>query len=558
MTIEEFGREFRAGRVTSGEVTEACLQRIADDNAGLNAFIAVMADDARRRAREADRERAAGRDRGPLHGVPLSIKDLLDVRGIPTTAASRVREGHVAQRDAPVVTHLLQAGAVLVGKTNLHEFAFGTTNEDSAFGPARNPRDPARSPGGSSGGSGASVAAGMAFASIGTDTGGSIRIPAAACGIVGLKPTLGEVSTDGVVPLSATMDHVGPLARTVTDASLVYHALLGDPAVTAPAPMPTSGLRLAVPRPYFCDLLDDEVRARFEETIARLRAAGVHIHDIEIHHANTIAPTYLHIVLSDAAAYHAEALESMPERYTAPVRLRLELGRYILAEDYVRALASRDLLRREVDAALAQHDALLLPTLPIPPPLVGASTVQIGASSEPVRNVMLRLTQPFNLTGHPAISLRRDVGPAAVRRSARGLSRSDGCAAPGRGGVRGAHHVGRLKSTVNRRPSYIAVGSDSSPRSGRPGSGISRGPAGGGMSGGGIGLMSGGGLSIGSAGRCTSGRDGCSSMMRVRLQEHRRQWHRAQEIHVRRYTSRPIARMSASALLCSTTPGRIL
>src|SRR5204863_3972368 len=195
-------------------------------------------DEALRKAREADRGLAAGDDRGPLHGVPVSVKDLYDVRGTATTAASRVRHGRLAQHDAPAIAHLRQAGAVFIGKTNLHEFAFGTTNEDSAFGPARNPHDTSRSPGGSSGGSAASVATGMALATIGTDTGGSIRIPAAACGIVGLKPSLGEVSIDGVVPLSRTLDHVGPLTRSVTDACLVYHALLGDAAAKPPAAVP--------------------------------------------------------------------------------------------------------------------------------------------------------------------------------------------------------------------------------------------------------------------------------------------------------------------------------
>jgi len=405
MTIEEFGRRLRAGGMTSAQITEECLQRIETDNPRLNAFILVMADEARRQAREADRELAAGHDRGPLHGVPISIKDLCDVRGTATTAASRVRDGHVAERDAVAIAHLRQAGAVFVGKTNLHEFAFGTTNEDSAFGPARNPHDPTRSPGGSSGGSGASVAAGMALATLGTCTGGSIRIPAAACGIVGLKPSFGEVSTDGIVPLSRTFDHAGPLALTVADASLVYHALLGDAAATPPAPMPVHGLRLAVPRPYFCDVLDEEVRARFEEALDRLRAAGVRIDEISLHHAGDIAAVYLLIVLADAAAYHAATLDAMPERYTAPVRLRLEMGRYVLAEDYVRALAGREVLRREVDAALAQHDALVLPTLPIPAPTIGATTVKVGSTTEPVRNLMLRLTQLFNVTGHPAISM---------------------------------------------------------------------------------------------------------------------------------------------------------
>jgi aspartyl-tRNA(Asn)/glutamyl-tRNA(Gln) amidotransferase subunit A len=404
VTIEELGRRLRSKQITSERATEDCLRRIEAENPRLNAFILVTAEEALRQARDADRELAAGQDRGPLHGVPISIKDLLDIRGLPTTAASRVRDGHVALRDATTIAHLRQAGAVFLGKTNLHEFAFGTTNEDSAFGPARNPHDATRSPGGSSGGSGASIASGMALASIGTDTGGSIRIPAAACGIVGLKPSLGEVATDGVVPLSRTLDHIGPLALTVTDAALLHHALLGR-AKAVPPPPPVSGLRLAVPRPYFCDVLDEEVRARFEAALERLREGGARIDDIEIHHASDIGPVYLHLVLSDAAAYHAATLESMPEKYTAPVRLRLEMSRYVMGEDYVRALAGREVLRREVDAALAEHDAVVLPTLPIPAPLVGASDVEIGGRPQPIRNVMLRLTQLFNVTGHPAISL---------------------------------------------------------------------------------------------------------------------------------------------------------
>ena len=405
MTIAEFGRQLRGRETTSAAITDECLKRIAADNPRLNAFILVMADEARRQARELDAELAAGRDRGPLHGVPISVKDLLDVRGTPTTAASKVRAGHMADRDATAIAHLRQAGAVIVGKTNLHEFAFGTTNEDSAYGPARNPHDPTRSPGGSSGGSAASVAAGMALATIGTDTGGSIRIPAAACGIVGLKPSLGDVSTAGVVRLSHTFDHVGPLAQTVADASLVYHALLGDHAAAMPAPRPLTGLRLAVLRKYFCDLLDDEVRARFEEAIGRLRAAGAHVDDVEILRADEIAPVYLHIQLADASEYHAATLESTPELYTRPVRLRLELGRYVLAEDYVRAMHGRERLQRLTDAALAQHDALLLPTLPIPAPPIGATTIDVAGKAEPVRNLMLRLTQLFNVTGHPAIAM---------------------------------------------------------------------------------------------------------------------------------------------------------
>lgn len=405
MTIVEFGRGLRAREVTCEQVTEECLARITALNPSLNAFILVMAEEARRQARELDRELASGRDRGPLHGVPLSVKDLMDIRETPTTAASRVREGHRALHDCPAIAHLRQAGAVFVGKTNLHEFAFGTTNEDSSYGPARNPHDPSRSPGGSSGGSAASVAAGMAMATIGTDTGGSIRIPAAACGIVGLKPTLGEISTHGVVPLSPTMDHVGPLAQTVTDAAIVHHGLLGDMSARPPLPVPLSGLRIAVLRKYFCDLLDGDVRAAFEAGIARLRAGGAHVDEIEIRHAADISAVYLHLVLADAAAFHAATLEAMPERYTPAVRTRLEMGRYVMAEDYVRALAGRDVLRREVDAALGQYDALALPTLPITAPPIGDVFVSLNGKQESIRGVMLRLTQLFDITGHPAISL---------------------------------------------------------------------------------------------------------------------------------------------------------
>ena len=227
MTVEHFGRQLRAGDLSAVDLTNEILRRIEAEAGRLNAFIHVMADEARRQAAEADRDLAAGRDRGPLHGVPVSVKDIVDIRGIPTTAASRVRDGHVAVSDAPIIANLRQAGAVLIGKTNLDEFAFGTMSRDSAFGPVRNPHDVSRSPGGSSGGSAVSVAAGMVLASIGTDTGGSIRIPAAACGIVGFKPAFGEVSTDGVVPLSRTLDHIGPFARNVGDAWVMYHALLG-------------------------------------------------------------------------------------------------------------------------------------------------------------------------------------------------------------------------------------------------------------------------------------------------------------------------------------------
>jgi aspartyl-tRNA(Asn)/glutamyl-tRNA(Gln) amidotransferase subunit A len=411
MTIEEFGRRLRARETSAEEVTSDCLVRIEEHNPRLNAFITVMADEARRQARDADRELAAGIDRGPLHGVPVSIKDLFDIENLPTTAASRVREGHVARADAAAISRLRRAGAVLIGKTNLHEFAFGTTNEESAFGPVLNPRDTTRSSGGSSGGSAASIVAGMALASLGSDTGGSIRIPAAACGIVGLKPTYGEVGLLGAVPLSRTLDHAGPLTSCVADAGLMYRALVSPPDVNAsvgpilPEVRRASGMNIGVLRGYFCDQLDDDVRRIFEDVLKVVAAAGARLDDVEVPHAPLTAPVYMHISFGEAAAYHAATLETMADRYTPPVRLRLELARTVMAEDYVRALEGRARLRGEVDRLLADHDVLALPTLPIPAPPLGATTVPVGATSQPVRALMLRQTQLFNLTGHPAISL---------------------------------------------------------------------------------------------------------------------------------------------------------
>ena len=419
MTIQEFGAKLRARAITSEAIVEQCLAQIEARNQATNAFILVMADEARRQAREADRELAEGRDRGPLHGVPVSIKDLMDVRGTETTAASRVRVGRVASQDAPCVASLRSGGAVFVGKTNLHEYALGTTSGDSAFGAVRNPLDTTRSPGGSSGGSAVSVATGMALATVGTDTGGSIRIPAACCGIVGLKPSLGEVPTEGVVPLSSTFDHVGPLAASVADAWTVFRVLTGDLAPPPLAPATASALRLAVPRSYFLDMLDDDVRARFEASLEAFRTAGVRVREIEIPHTETIANVYIRISLKEAAAYHAATLAAVPERYTPPVRQRLEMGRNIQHEEYMLALGGREQLRRDVDAAFADCDALALPTLPIPAPKIGAETVRVGPTEQALRNVMLRLTQLFNITGNPAISipcgLTRDGMPCGLQ-----------------------------------------------------------------------------------------------------------------------------------------------
>jgi aspartyl-tRNA(Asn)/glutamyl-tRNA(Gln) amidotransferase subunit A len=395
------------GDVSAQSLVDACLARIERANPALNAMVVVLADRAREQAAAADARRARGRLDGPLHGLPITLKDLIDCNGTPTSAASRVRGNLGPARDAPVTERLRAAGAILVGKTNLHEFAFGTTNEDSAFGPARHPNDPKRSPGGSSGGSAAAIVAGMCVASIGTDTGGSIRIPAAACGLVGLKGGFGEVPTAGVVPLAASLDHVGPLARSVEDAWLLWHVLSGHPAppgAGAAAPS-VKGLRLVLLEPYFCDLLQDGVRRAFASALDVLRGAGAHVRRGAMPHASLTAAVYLHTVMAEAAAYHGPTLERRPEDYTAPVRVRLEMGRYVLGEDYVRAMRGRDVLRQEVDALLEAADALVLPTLPIAAPPLGATTVMVGDRPEPVRALTLRLTQLFDVTGHPAISI---------------------------------------------------------------------------------------------------------------------------------------------------------
>jgi aspartyl-tRNA(Asn)/glutamyl-tRNA(Gln) amidotransferase subunit A len=426
LSIAELGRKIASGTLEAEALLDASLEAIAARNPSLNAFITVCGEEARRQARDLDREREAGHYRGPLHGIPVSIKDLIDVKGLPTTAASRVRAGHIAEADAPVVAQLRQSGAVIVGKCNLHELALGTTNDESAFGPARHPLDPARSPGGSSGGSAVSVAASMCCASIGTDTGGSIRIPAAACGVVGLKPSFGEISTAGVFPLSSSLDHVGPLAQNVEDAWIVYQAIRTE-AVARPAARPLAGppspkasarldvarksvvgLRLGKLTGYFLEHLDRDVRSRFEEALTRLHDSGATLIEASIPHAGEIASTYVNLVLPEAAAHHAKDLERRPEAYSPGVLARLQQGRQILMEDYTRAQRDRAVLRADVNAALSKCDALVLPTLPIPAPVIGATSVTVDSSpvgGEPLRPLMLRFTQLFNLTGHPAISL---------------------------------------------------------------------------------------------------------------------------------------------------------
>jgi len=404
-TVAEAIERLRDGTLRSVDLTRHCLDTIGQLNSALNAFITVTAEEALDQAHQADRARARGDWLGPLHGVPVSLKDLIDQRGVRTTAGSCVLDDAPAAGDAPVTAALRRAGAVLVGKCNLHEFAFGTTSDESAYGPVRHPRDQTRSAGGSSGGSAVAVATGMSLASIGTDTGGSVRIPAAACGLVGLKPAAGEVSCDGVIPLSRSLDHVGPLTRTVADAAILHAVLTGtDPVAPAAAQAPGS-LRLGVPRAFFEGRLQPEVEQCFDAACRRLRGAGAVVEPVTIPELELAAAMYLAIVLPEAAQWHASMLQHRAGQYSPGIRIRLEAGRYILAEDYVRGQQARTRLTTAVDAAFAGRDALVLPALAITAAPVGASTVRLAHRDEPIRAATLRLTQPFNLTGHPAIAL---------------------------------------------------------------------------------------------------------------------------------------------------------
>lgn len=408
-TIESLAEEIRRGLTTSEMLVERCLAGIERHEGDLNAFITVCADTARARARRADQEIRNGQDRGALHGIPLSVKDLVDIDGLPTTAASAVRDGHRATSDAPVIARLRRAGAIFIGKCNLHEFAFGTTGEDSAFGPTRNPHAGGHMAGGSSSGSAVSVAAGMAVASVGTDTGGSIRIPAAACGVVGLKPSFGEVSCDGVVPLARTLDHVGPLGATVRDVAAVYDAMVAPlPSATRvgwDTPEPPDVVRVGVPRDYFLDALDDTVRSDFDALLTRLRAKSCDVQDVTLPHAHEIADIYRQTVLFEAFAVHRPTLEEHPDAYSPRVRERIEMGAAISEREYQEAQARRDTLRRDVDNALHHCHCLVLPTLPMPAPRLGTTAIDLAGVRYDIRQLTLRLTQLFDLTGHPAISV---------------------------------------------------------------------------------------------------------------------------------------------------------
>ncbi len=417
LTLASAARMIRAGDLSPVELTRAVLDRTESLNDRMAIYITVTADHATAQAEAAERALGDGRNLGPLHGVPISLKDLIDTKGIRTTAGSRVFADRIPGEDATVTKRLNDAGAVLIGKTNLHELAFGVTSVNPHYGAVRNPWDPDRISGGSSGGSATSVALSTALGSLGSDTGGSIRIPAGLCGTVGLKPTYGRVSGTGVVPLSWSLDHVGPMTRTVEDAAIMLEVIAGhdprDPSsrkVSVPAYSRkleggVRGLRLGLPRAAFYNRLDPEIDQAVQEAIKHLEQIGASVVEVDIPSADLQRPIFTNIASPESFSYYQKYLESSPELYGQDIRARIEAGRLLLSVDYVRAQRARSILKSELQAAFEVADLLITPTLPISAPLIDQAVVEWDGETEPVLGALTRNTRLFNITGLPAITV---------------------------------------------------------------------------------------------------------------------------------------------------------
>jgi aspartyl-tRNA(Asn)/glutamyl-tRNA(Gln) amidotransferase subunit A len=415
LSIREAARLLRRKEISTVDLVEAALARIEGLNPAFNAFITVVPELALRAAKISQREIARGKSKGPLHGIPISLKDNIWTRGIRTTAGSKILADFVPSDDADVAKSLSRAGAILLGKTNMHEFAYGITNENPHFGPARNPWNRERITGGSSGGSAAAIATGMCFASVGTDTGGSIRIPSALCGIVGLKPTFGLVSVAGIVPLAQSLDHAGPLARSVTDVCIALEAITGEYPKSAVRPdhrklrsaLPKR-FRLGWPEHYFFDRVDAEVREAIEAAAKVLGSLGGQIEHVAMPRlAGALLPGTNDIALAEATRYH-ESQGYFPTRaddYGDDVRHRLEQGTQVRAVDYLRGLAMKAEAEKDFRAAFDRVDALVAPVTAVSATRIGQPDVEIDGETETVRSALVRLNRPANFTGHPAISL---------------------------------------------------------------------------------------------------------------------------------------------------------
>jgi aspartyl-tRNA(Asn)/glutamyl-tRNA(Gln) amidotransferase subunit A len=419
LTIQDVSEELNERKFSSQSLIEEHLKKITDLNPKMRLFITITSDKARVAAREADERSASSKRLGLLDGVPVAIKDNFFIRGIRCTAGSKILSDFLPRYTAPAVEKLEQSGAAIVGTTNLHEFASGVTNINPYYGAARNPWDIERITGGSSGGSAASITSGLAYAALGTDTSGSVRIPASLCGVVGLKPTFGLVSTRGTIPLAASLDHVGILVRSCLDAAIVLDLLAGyddqDPnSMRSPSRhdyfeetknAQDKPHRIGVARKYFLDSLDDEVRTAFDKTVLEFRSLGFEVGEVEIPDIEHSGEIWSPIRFSEAAAYHQRWLESRPKDYGEDVRLKLERGKEYSAIQYISAKKEASEFRATMTKAFGQFDALITPTTPIPAPRIGETNVSFGSSRTDVYTALVRQTQPFNVTGLPAVSV---------------------------------------------------------------------------------------------------------------------------------------------------------
>jgi len=411
LTISELAPRLRRREISPVEITEACLERIEKLNPVLNAFITVTAESALAEARAAEIAIGKGEWRGPLHGVPVALKDLIDTAGVRTTAASALYKDRMPADDAEVVRRLRQAGAVILGKNNLHEFAYGGSSLVSYFGDVHNPWEVGRIAGGSSGGSAAAVVAGLACAAIGTDTAGSIREPAALCGCVGLKPSYGRVSSRGAIPLSASLDHVGPLAASVEDAAIVLQAIAGydaDDGTSADVPVAgwagvlgegAQGLRVGVPRAYFYDELDPEVASAMEHALRGIQTLGAEMKEVQLN-----VPTDRTLQAAESYAYHAESVARTPELYQPETLRRIRSGENVSPAEITQRRRELEEARRNISGIFTDVDVLVTPTTPIPAPLIDDLKTNPDAL-RPAELKLLRNTRPFNVWGLPAISV---------------------------------------------------------------------------------------------------------------------------------------------------------
>lgn len=416
MTIVEAARALRARTVSAEELTREALSRITRLNPKLNAFITVTADSALHRARQADSELAAGRDRGPLHGIPIAHKDLFLTRGVRTTCGSKIYQDFTPDHDAAVVEKLDAAGAISLGKLNMHELAFGITSTNPHFGAVRNPWNLDHVPGGSSGGSGAAVAAGMVFMATGSDTGGSIRIPASFCGTVGLKPTYGRVSRFGALPLAFSLDHMGPLTRTVRDAALVLNAIAGfdvrDPAsvrrpvvdFVPPDDFSVRGIRIGVPQDFFFERLDPEVESAVRRAVTLSETLGAILKPIRLPDMVGLNAAGTVVQYSEVAALLEPHLDDRT-RFGGDVLALVDQGRLLSAADYINAQRVRRKIQEQFRAVWDEVDCLITPTTAVPAPRIGQSHVQVAGREEDIRSAATRLVRSLNTLGLPALSL---------------------------------------------------------------------------------------------------------------------------------------------------------